>query len=95
MSCGTLSQLRVNYIEGFPGGPAVKNPPANAGNTGSILVWEDPTCHGTTKLINHNYGSLCSRAQELQQLKDHTPESLCSATREATTMGNPGIATEE
>ena len=26
----------------FPGGAVVKNPPANAGDTGSILSWEDP-----------------------------------------------------
>ena len=27
---------------GFPGGAVVKNPPANAGDTGSILGREDP-----------------------------------------------------
>ena len=26
----------------FPGDAVVKNPPANAGDTGSILGWEDP-----------------------------------------------------
>ena len=26
----------VNYTEGFSGGSVVKNPPANAGDTGSI-----------------------------------------------------------
>ena len=26
---------RKNKKQGFPGGPVVKNPPANAGNTGS------------------------------------------------------------
>ena len=26
----------------FPGGPVVKNPPANAGDLGLILGWEDP-----------------------------------------------------
>ena len=30
------------YIWGFPGGSVVKNPPANAGDTGSILVSRDP-----------------------------------------------------
>ena len=29
---------------GFPGGAVVENLPANAGDTGSTLVWEDPTC---------------------------------------------------
>jgi len=28
--------------QGFPGGSLVKNPPANAGDTGSSLGWEDP-----------------------------------------------------
>ena len=32
----------------------VKNPPANAGDTGSILVLEDPTCRGATKPVRHN-----------------------------------------
>ena len=31
-------RLRVNE-EDFPGGPVVKNPPANAGNMGSIPGW--------------------------------------------------------
>ena len=46
---------------GFPGGAVVKNPPANAGGTGSSPglgrshVWEDPTCCGATKPMQHNY----------------------------------------
>ena len=40
---------------GFPGGAVVKNLPADAGDTGSILVWEDPTCCGATKPVYHNY----------------------------------------
>ena len=28
-------------IWGFPGGSVVKNPPANSGDMGSILIWED------------------------------------------------------
>ena len=38
----------------FPGGSVVKNPPANAGDTVRSLIWEDPTCSGTTKPV-HNY----------------------------------------
>ena len=30
----------------FPGGAVVKNPPANAGDTGSSPAPEDPTCRG-------------------------------------------------
>ena len=39
------------------------------------LVWEDPTCCRVTKPMCRNYWA-------------HTPESLCSAAREATAMGN-------
>ena len=38
---------------GCPGGSVVKNPPANAGSTGSI---PDPgRCQGATKAVGHNY----------------------------------------
>ena len=47
-------QLKMES-EGFPGGAVVENPPANAGDMGSILVREDPTCCGATKLVCHNY----------------------------------------
>ena len=40
---------------GFPGGAVVKNPPANAGDMVQALVQEDPTCHGATKPVSHNY----------------------------------------
>ena len=40
---------------GFPSGAVVKNPPANAVDTGLSLVWEDPTCHRATKPMRHNY----------------------------------------
>ena len=36
----------------FPGGTVVRNPPANAGDMGSIR--EDPTCRGATKQVHHN-----------------------------------------
>ena len=41
--------------KGFPGGSMVKNPPASAGDMGSIPSTEDPTCYGATKSPNHNY----------------------------------------
>ena len=48
--------LHQNLISvGFPGGAGVKNPPANAGDTGLSLVQEDPTCRGATKPVRHNY----------------------------------------
>ena len=41
-------------LSGLPGGSVVKNLPANAEDTGLILVWEDPTRHGATKLMQQN-----------------------------------------
>ena len=41
--------------EGFPGGSAVKNPPAKAGDMGSSPGWEDSTCHMATKPWCHSY----------------------------------------
>ena len=41
-------------LEGFPGGSLVKNPPANAGEVGSIQLWEDPTCCGARKPVRRN-----------------------------------------
>ena len=39
----------------FPGGGVVKHLPANAGTRVRALVPEDPTCHGVTKPVCHNY----------------------------------------
>ena len=55
-----IRYLIKNDIEDFPGGAVVKNPPANAGDTGSspgprTLVRQDPTCCGATKPVRHNY----------------------------------------
>ena len=41
-------------MEGFPGGSVVKNLPANAGDTGSILIQADPTCLEATKPLSHS-----------------------------------------
>ena len=35
----------------------VKHPSANARDTGSTIVWEDPTCPGAAKLVCHSYWS--------------------------------------
>ena len=50
-----MSQLRpdadfLNEV-GFPEGSVVKNLPDNAGDTGSIPIQEDPTCHGAIKTL--------------------------------------------
>ena len=41
--------------EDFLDGAVDKNPPANAGEKGPSLVWEDSTCQGATKPVSHNY----------------------------------------
>ena len=45
------------------------------------LIWEDPTCHGATKPVRHNYWNLCA-------------QSPCSVTREATAMRSPRTTTK-
>ena len=50
------------HPEEFPGGPIVKNPPCNAGDTGSILGWgtkilhamEQPSPPATTTELVHS-----------------------------------------
>ena len=49
-------------FQGFPGGPVVKNLPANARDTGSVPVRDHPTCRRATGPVCHNY--LHSRARE-------------------------------
>ena len=44
-----------NCTVDFPGGAVVKNLPANAGKHVRALIQEDPTCHGATKPVCHNY----------------------------------------
>ena len=39
----------------FPGGPVVKNPPANAGDMDLIPSPGNSTCHEATKPVGHNY----------------------------------------
>ena len=41
--------------QGFPGGSVVKKLLANTGEAGSIPGLEDPTRHGATKPMHHNY----------------------------------------
>ena len=47
--------LKIKTYRDFPGGLVVGNPPANAGNTGSTLVQEDPIYLGTAKPKCHKY----------------------------------------
>ena len=55
----------------FPGHSVVKNPPANAGDMGSVPDSEDRTCLGAIKPECYNY----SRAHVLQQLKPASPRA--------------------
>ena len=73
--------VNKHWFAGFSGGSVVKNLSANARTWVQFLVQEDPTGHRATKPQN-----LCSEDSKPQLLK---PESLCSATREATAMSSP------
>ena len=64
----------------LPGGPVVKNPSANAGDTGFIL--------GPGK-IPHASGQLSPSATTTEA---HAPQSLCSQTRETTALRSAGAA---
>ena len=39
---------------GFPGGSVVKNPPANAGDAGLSLGWEDPLGEGNGNPLQYS-----------------------------------------
>ena len=45
----------LKKIGGFPGGAVVESLPAMQGTQVRALVWEDPTCHGATRPVSHNY----------------------------------------
>ena len=66
----------------LPGGSVVKNPPANAGDIGSILCPESKIPHAT--------GKLSPRATTTDAHVSHSP---CSATRETTAMRRPSTTT--
>ena len=57
----------------FPGGPMVKNTPANGEDIGSIPDWKDPTCHIATKPMHHNY-SACALEPMLHNMRSHHSE---------------------
>ena len=49
-----LGQYFKILLWNFSGGTVAKTLPANAGDTGSIPVWEDPICRKATKPVCHN-----------------------------------------
>ena len=81
----------------FPDGPVAKNPPSNAWAQVPFLVLEDSTCHGTTKLVGHNYQtcavkpashkywSLCTLELVLcNQRSDHNEKTMHCKERKLT-----------
>ena len=54
-SCRETLKIKNTSWLGLPWCAVVENPPANAGDMGSIPGPEYPTCHGATKPVRHNY----------------------------------------
>ena len=54
---------------------AVQNLPTNEGVQVWFLVWEDPTCHGATKPVHHNYRT-CALEPASCNFWAHTPPRL-------------------
>ena len=69
-------------ILGFPGGPVVKNPPANAGDTGLIPGWGRYHATGQLNPVSQLL-SPCSGAHELQLWKP-----TCSTAHNKRSYGN-------
>ena len=64
---------------GFPGDSVVKNPPANAGGTGSIPDLEDSMCWGAAKPMCHNYWACAVEPGSPKQL---SPRATTAEARE-------------
>ena len=54
--CQKICSFKDELLD-FPGGPVVKNPPVNAGDTDSIPGQGRSACCGTTKPLHHNYST--------------------------------------
>ena len=61
----TITDIK-NSTEGFPGGPVVKNPPANAGNMGLTPRLGGSHTLRSSQAREPQLLSLCSKARELQ-----------------------------
>ena len=73
--------LLEKSLEGFLGGSVVKNPPANAGDTGLILgLGRFPMTQNNSACVPQLL-SLYSRAQELQLLKLVSPRAMLCNVR--------------
>ena len=65
-------------IRDFPGGPVVKNPPANSGDMGSKLAWGSLHLPQSNKAHAPQLLRASSRAPMPQLLKPTCPESVLS-----------------
>ena len=80
------------FIEGFPGGSVVKNPPANAEDTGSTPGPGRSHMRKAPKPMCHNCWACAVEPESRNHwatrhsCEAHVPSSLCSATWEATTV---------
>ena len=61
--------FQKGLVSGFPGGPVVGSPPANAGTWVQFLVREDPTCCEATRLTATTTEPEHPRARAPQQEK--------------------------
>ena len=66
---------------GFPGGSVVKNRLLMRGARVQALVREDPTCHGATKPMRHNYWA-CALEPVSHNYWAHVPQLLQPALLE-------------
>ena len=83
-----MASLKYSLL-GFPGGSLVKNPQANAGDTGSI-PWSRKIPHAMEQL------SPCTAMEPTRRSNWRlSEESPCLATRGATEMRSPLVATRE
>ena len=71
---------KKNNFQGLPGGPVVKNLPANAGDTGSV------------PRLGRSHMPRSNETQEPQLLKTAHPSST---TREGTALRSPHITIQE
>ena len=81
---------------GLLAGSLVKNPPANAGDMGSIPSPGRSRCHGATKPVHHSYWRPNTLEPVLQNKRSHHNEKpMLSAAREKSTrQQTPSTATE-
>ena len=62
------------YIRDFPGGPVVENPPANAGDVGSVPGLGRSYMLRATKPMHHNYRVPGARALQQERLPHIAPQ---------------------